>query len=1066
MHGLNHDDKRKREFDVPGYQFVLERFPPRVTISRNIAAELTVFTKRDGNLTKSIKLDPDGAMISDGSDCIMTRGTAQRTKIASVEQLADLIGHMKPDQALALGALRTGLPNKVEIVTKAKLLNSAPRPNTIARVAHDIIYPARQPAFALLDFDTKGMPPDIVAEVERLGGFLATLLSLFPALEGVARVTRTSTSTGLFRSDTGDKLHGSDGLHVYLAVQDGTDIERCLKNLHDRCWLAGCGWMIVGAGGQLLERSLIDRSVFGAERLVFEGPPILKSPLQQDRESRRPVAVDGEILDTIAAFPPLTTIDTSKLKELKAKEAHRLAGESSRARNTFINLQAERIVKRTGKTPRAAERIIRNHCNGVLLPPVELPFDDPELAGCTVADVLGDPDRFEGATMADPLEGISYGRGKAKIMRNPDGALWIHSFAHGRSIYRLKLDAEAVLAAMQQADANEVTKVLLDLATNAELDDEETEHLIDEAVKRSGRKKTTVKTMLKKRLDQYSASQAKQDQQRRAAQRTDPRPQVRRPDKDAEWLPVMKMLNEVLGGSADTKPPSRNIEGIVTRARKQVIPQTHAFTNTSANADVGARADADHTPVPEQWVLSSLNSMELGEMIEAHIDFVDPKGRSVQLPKPFIDHYLQRDDQALPIVAAIATTPMVSADGEMLAPEGLDRQRGIIFEIPKEVRAILPDRKDCTDQAIKEAARFLFEDWLCDVNADATGKAIIVAAALTLIERTLLPDRPAFPITAGRRGGGKTTVIKMIIMAVMAVEAAASSWSKSEEERRKVLLSLLLSGVGYVIWDNIERGSKLSCPHIERSCTTGVYSDRILGVSQTISASAAMIHFFTGNSIAPRGDLASRSLTIEIAVDRPDPENRDFKHPDPIGWTKVNRPKILQALYTILLGNPQLRQSPNAPAKTRFKMWWRLVGSAVEHATRLYDSSSRTLDFGELFIQQEEELDEDSTTAVDALEMLLETFPMGEFKASDVADLINDDLIASGPILRSFLYPFQKLEHKVSPKSAGKQLSDKLLNNPVYKDGEQLTLRVRLDNHKNKMYFIEQKSKSSKSSSS
>ena len=32
------------------------------------------------------------------------------------------------------------------------------------------------------------------------------------------------------------------------------------------------------------------------------------------------------------------------------------------------------------------------------------------------------------------------------------------------------------------------------------------------------------------------------------------------------------------------------------------------------------------------------------------------------------------------------------------------------------------------------------------------GKCTIIAAALTVIERSLLPDRPAFFVTAGRRG--------------------------------------------------------------------------------------------------------------------------------------------------------------------------------------------------------------------------------------------------------------------------------------------------------------------------
>ena len=58
---------------------------------------------------------------------------------------------------------------------------------------------------------------------------------------------------------------------LFLGVQDGADVERFLKTLHARCWLAGLGWLMVGAGGQLLERSIVDRVVGTPERLVFEG---------------------------------------------------------------------------------------------------------------------------------------------------------------------------------------------------------------------------------------------------------------------------------------------------------------------------------------------------------------------------------------------------------------------------------------------------------------------------------------------------------------------------------------------------------------------------------------------------------------------------------------------------------------------------------------------------------------------------------------------------------------------------------------------------------------------------
>ena len=153
-----------------------------------------------------------------------------------------------------------------------------------------------------------------------------------------------------------------------------------------------------------------------------------------------------------------------------------------------------------------------------------------------------------------------------------------------------------------------------------------------------------------------------------------------------------------------------------------------------------------------------------------------------------------------------------------------------------------------------------------------------------------------------------------------------------------------------------------------------------------VATAASTIHFFTGNNIGPKGDLASRSLHIRLTVDQADPENREFKHSDVIGWTDSMRAEIISALYTILMGNPFLKQPRDAACKTRFKMWWRLVGSAVEHAAMLFEPES-PVDFQSLFLAQDDE-DEDSTSLAEALEIMLMKW-MGAFDAADVAKAIN-----------------------------------------------------------------------------
>ena len=127
-------------------------------------------------------------------------------------------------------------------------------------------------------------------------------------------------------------------------------------------------------------------------------------------------------------------------------------------------------------------------------------------------------------------------------------------------------------------------------------------------------------------------------------------------------------------------------------------------------------------------------------------------------------------------------------------------------------------------------------DFLTDVLADVTGKCIAIAAMLTLIERSLLDDRPTFFVTAGRRGGGKTTLLIMLLTAITGVRPAAAAWSPNEEERRKAVFAYLLEGPPAIVWDNIARGSQISCPHIERSCTSADIQDRILGVSERASS--------------------------------------------------------------------------------------------------------------------------------------------------------------------------------------------------------------------------------------
>ncbi len=94
------------------------------------------------------------------------------------------------------------------------------------------------------------------------------------------------------------------------------------------------------------------------------------------------------MLDTKTALPPLSIREAAKLLELKVRAKHALEAKAAKIRAAYVAKRATQLAERTGITRQAAARIIRRQCEGILLPSIILPFDDPNLAGVTVAQIL------------------------------------------------------------------------------------------------------------------------------------------------------------------------------------------------------------------------------------------------------------------------------------------------------------------------------------------------------------------------------------------------------------------------------------------------------------------------------------------------------------------------------------------------------------------------------------------------------------------------------------------------------------------------------------------------------
>ncbi|HEX2525293.1 MAG TPA: primase-helicase family protein [Geminicoccus sp.] len=406
---------------------------------------LTRVKKQGGALLcKRISLGEDGTPKSDGSPCAMARGTAMRVRLngSPAKNLATQILDLGSDEALVLGDLRADLPDKIALERDEV---ADPANGTHGRTRKTFRFPDGAPSVVLLDYDQKAMPADVRRRLEEVGGFEGALAALIPDFAALARVQRASTSAGLYNIETGERFPGNGGLHAYLFVEDGADIRRFLDTLQKRAWSAGLGWIMVAERGALLTRSIIDTSVGSPERLVFEGPPAVVAPLAQDQAERTPIAHEGARLDTRQAVPPLTADEEAQFTKLvtAAKLAAKPEAEAA------IEKAAEAFAHSRGIDVAEARTIIVSSLEHKLVSRDVLEFDDDTTA--SVADILADPGRYRGTTLADPLEGRGYGRGKAKVYWNSNGSVIINSFAHGNIVYRLAHDAAFIEAQITQA---------------------------------------------------------------------------------------------------------------------------------------------------------------------------------------------------------------------------------------------------------------------------------------------------------------------------------------------------------------------------------------------------------------------------------------------------------------------------------------------------------------------------------------------------------------------------------------------------------------------------------------
>jgi hypothetical protein len=270
----------------------------------------------------------------------------------------------------------------------------------------------------------------------------------------------------------------------------------------------------------------------------------------------------------------------------------------------------------------------------------------------------------------------------------------------------------------------------------------------------------------------------------------DGRPRFLVPGHDEELIPVMELLDACML-TEESEPPMRSLGGwpVEVRAYEPIIGM-HELVPEDEGVDV------TRLPAPRMPAIVRHNRWSMAFEIERRVAFYKrietKKGGGVEvpcsLPAKFVTGYLNFNASRLPRVSALATAPIVMPDGQVLATNGLDKKQGVVFRIPPEIAELAPKGR-VGEAAVGHAMSFLTDEWLVDVKTDYAGKCVLIALALTIIERPLFGERPAFFVTSGKRGGGKTTAINMVALATIGKRAPAVALGGGTAESDFFLLS-------------------------------------------------------------------------------------------------------------------------------------------------------------------------------------------------------------------------------------------------------------------------------------
>jgi AAA domain len=294
----------------------------------------------------------------------------------------------------------------------------------------------------------------------------------------------------------------------------------------------------------------------------------------------------------------------------------------------------------------------------------------------------------------------------------------------------------------------------------------------------------------------------------------------------------------------------------------------------------------------------------------------------VHIPSWVVSAVQSRGEWPVSSIEMISTVPILRPNGTILDEPGFDHETGVFY---------MPDA-DYPELMDYEVGLKLLEEVFCDFPfATPAHRAASIAAVLTPFGRQAIDGcTPLFMVDGNIQGVGKGLLIDAITAPFSTRSVARMSAPSTDDEWRKRITAIAIAGEPIVVIDNVN--GVLGGASLDAALTSARWSDRILGVSETVSLPLTTVWLTTGNNLRLTKDTARRTAHIRLHSLLEHPEERtDFVHPNLKEWLAENRPALAIAALSILkayidAGKPDQNLTPWGS----FESWSNLIRAAVK----------------------------------------------------------------------------------------------------------------------------------------